>query len=409
MALDENTQQHKEELLTLTGEVLATEQYVAGSVICQHLSEIAPESVGIVKASLGGKGWLKKLLIGVNDIQQVHINGVDEPCFSSLGDALDKSLIDTSRSAAKGKGKGKGKAKGGVSPAFSAKGGELGRQPPHMAAVRAGGGDSSELLSSVIYEVLGGVEYLSGSKLTKELGDRAADLVNVVKASLGGKGWLKKFLASDAAVQLVEVPGVDEPCFALSGQPPSARLPLRGPKLAATRMPGAGPPAVPLNGRFALASHRPLGGKGATASQVLAAAILAKKRGGEQAGADVAKPAKRQRVESIPASFPQEKVEVIIATAVEILSNIEIQPGAQPRNVEGGFLEGSKLSTLLKEQAKSEVDDLMEEWQTEFGKDRDGRVGKGWMKLLLAKEPSITMIRVDGLDEPCFSLANPFG
>lgn len=433
------------------------------------------ESIKSSLGSKNGKGWLKALLPTDPRIQLVQIPSVDEPCFSVGGSASPAKLqrqLHPSRTPVakthaavsppvrpmhalpgpmKGKvfkpaslagkgmfGKGKPSNLGHVlQPAvpiprrlpYSAQQASFGHAkqpalPPPRRLMQSAPErrqdsatefplpeDAHELIA-LANDLLQAEEYLPGSKLSKLLQDHAPILAENARLALGGKGWLKRLFAADRSIQLVQVEGVDEPCFAIvvsaarKKLQPVAKAAAAAPKLPArssTPPPGGkgklaqgkGTPAPGGKGKPAQGKGTPApGGKGkpANSEQI----VSGKRKLDQNDSMESAKqPRLSTRMTGIPASFPQEEAEAIATAAVDILS----------QHLEQGFLEGSKLSKSLRELVPSSVNALMQAIEAEFGRGKEGKVGKGWLKMLFAESPMITQVTVERIDEPCFAIA----
>jgi len=68
-------------LLQLQVAMQAEPQYIVGNQLSTLLQKDHPELVASVKMALGGKGWLKNLLQLDERVQQVHVDGLGEPCW----------------------------------------------------------------------------------------------------------------------------------------------------------------------------------------------------------------------------------------------------------------------------------------------------------------------------------------
>jgi len=68
-------------LLQMQVAAQAEPQYIVGNQLSSLLQKDHPELVASVKTALGGKGWLKNLLQLDERVQQVHVDGLGEPCW----------------------------------------------------------------------------------------------------------------------------------------------------------------------------------------------------------------------------------------------------------------------------------------------------------------------------------------
>eukprot|EP00930_Biecheleria_cincta_P007271 TRINITY_DN108472_c0_g1_i1.p1 TRINITY_DN108472_c0_g1~~TRINITY_DN108472_c0_g1_i1.p1 ORF type:complete len:460 (+),score=86.98 TRINITY_DN108472_c0_g1_i1:92-1471(+) len=457
MALDVDCQ----DVIELAHAFLEGEEFLPGSKLSAILSESAAPQVETAKLSLGGKngkGWLKALLASDPRIQFVQIPGVDEPCYSVTGSSVTiKQQRQVSRAQPPLAKPPVGRPPAHLLQAPPAPHGskvfkptkfgqslqpavplprrlpnlvqplKLGQamqkatpahwklmqsspQPRQEPAMELELPEDAYELIALAQDLLQAEEYLPGSRLSKHLQEHSASQVESTKAALGGKGWLKKLFACVPGIELVQIEGVDEPCFSIVGStthPKQQRQPVAH---AAVRLPARlplRPPAWPPEGQDAaqlmhtrLPSH-PQGkgkhaqGKGKHAN--FERGVLGKRKLDQAAVSvqSVKQPRVSTKMTGIPATFPSEEADAICSAAIQTLSE----------HMERGFVEGSKLSKSVRELVPSSVEALMQAIEGEFGRDRDGRLGKGWLKLILAESPMISQVTVEGLDEPCFAIA----
>merc|ERR1712070_779051 len=58
--------------------------YMTGSNLNAIVAKQAPDAATLVKKAFKGKGWLKKLLAADPSIEEVNIEGKNEPCFKFI-------------------------------------------------------------------------------------------------------------------------------------------------------------------------------------------------------------------------------------------------------------------------------------------------------------------------------------
>jgi len=194
------------------------EAYLSGSHLSQVLRSREPIMVDNFVQILKGKGWLRKILSAVPDIEQVQgPAGKDEPCFA-LKDAADmfpeieasppaRASIFSSESTATEK----------TEKRFEKKI-EKPDEQPTLEKVRGGDAETlfQEVLNILEKAAEGGALWVEGSILSSVLRDRYPQLVQRVQHALGGKGWMRRLLGAAPGIEQVTVPSKDEPCFALA-------------------------------------------------------------------------------------------------------------------------------------------------------------------------------------------------
>lgn len=168
-----------------------------------------------VKISRPTKGWLKQLVAKDANITQIAIPGIDEPCY-----ALTRNLGTSAKVEKKRR---------------DEKAARVPRMPGAVDVVTKFGDFAMPVVHGeqyaqrrvrdLVVELLEEADgrdknYMEGGNLCATIGTKNPDIVACARASCGtgkrAKGWLKSLLGNDPRIDIVVVPGVDEPCYRLS-------------------------------------------------------------------------------------------------------------------------------------------------------------------------------------------------
>jgi len=302
--------------------------YLEGSHLSSLLTEVHPDYIQQVKEALGGKGWLKQLFKGDSRITNIMVHGKGEPCYCLTGRVPEFSSI--------------------IPP--TAGGGRVTVQQQAMPANMP----APEMLVEYAVDALHTVaEYIEGNKLSKILRDTVPGLAQAAPP----KGWLKKLLEGDPRVAMVDIPGINEPCYCLAV---NRHLALRYGALAQV---GVLPRVVPPPRRVASqARNRNM----------------------------------TERLERPPSVSAQEVLErlgnqdwAVLTNLAVTLLQMQVAMQAEPQ-----YIVGNQLSTLL----QKDHPELVASVKMALG-------GKGWLKNLLQLDERVQQVHVDGLGEPCWGLA----
>lgn len=404
----------------------AGKPYVQAAEILKSLGPELRDSVKAVQThcitKLGPqaqKSWLKLLLKTEPSIELVR-----EGCYRILG-----AQTPLSRTG----GAGIAPASMAAAAPVEASSSEVVAIPPELEEEA---GQILESVRSLLQAAdMEGQGFLTGAALSQTLSQQAelAPLVSAVKEGLARspavlstrtaerphKGWLKKVLSTDASIELVQPEGLDEPCFRLVG----ATSPLVNTASKTAKTAQARPGGKAKGGKAAVQQHAFKGksaGKGmgklmgmsfddawnmmlskaASMSGVdfsakpTAAQVLAGKGRGKNKGKA---PAMSVKHEQSTLSTPATVSELPPAAKGEAGRLLQTVKAALAGPDCPGYMAGSAISKLLSENSPQITSAAAVVRQT-FN-------GKGWLKKLLACEPEIESVAVDGVDEPCFRLS----
>lgn len=418
------------EELTIQGGVQGGGRLVQGLQNRGHLKPLIDEA----KTALGGKGWLKKLLEGEAGIELVA-ELINEPTFRLTGGRYSKASLPT--------------------------------RPPPAKAIPADAQEICQQLVESACAALEQAElgYLAGHMLVKHLSEDMPAEVEVARKALGsngGKGWLKALVAQTDLIEQIEVFDKGEPCYKLPGFEVEGSQAAAAPHVRAAAAPqvrnmgkggsGGKGKALARFGREAyVGPSRPagpavaamgamggMGGKGTDMSgmeafgkmcmqAMMQQSMMAMGGGGmnfmslmggggmDNGGSRSSMPQVNRSAKggkngvnsgkggnggaknaSAPANqrgqgptkmtaHVQEALVVLVAAAIVAVSELMGDEGA---------VQGNQLSKRLVE----EYPDAAQLVKEHFG-------GKGWVKKLVAMEPSLECVTVPGKDEPCYRLA----
>lgn len=336
-------------LTTLQQAKEEAEDFVEGNRISKVLHLEAADLVPAVRDALGKKGWLKKLFAREPAIEQVLVQGKDEPCFrlsdfppmpEHVGPSEPSDVSNVAKALARSKkpavassaGKGSGKAASAQSRTMQqAEQGWPGKAGKGAAAFGGFGG----------YDPFGFLNY-------------------------GGKAAFQAMWEAKGKAAFAGAYGK------AGAWPPMWGMPGGG---------GGGPPgksggaASASGGKGSQGSYsaNPGGGKGANSG------------GGKAAGAkgSAAAPAKSLTLSDADSWSAQRVLQVVIETLQQHWDS-------------DGWMEGNRLR-----KAAMEVD------PESVNKVKASLNGKGWLKKLLASEPTIECGQLAGKDEPCYRMRPP--
>jgi len=197
-------------LLEATVAILSSvPQYLEGNKLSEALKAQHPELVDLTRTSLGGKGWLKKLLERDARVGLVKVVGLYEPCYALTwkcagGTAVFHREQPPTAGAVRARG-----------PLGAHADGEVAGEASVLE--RIGGEDAAALgLAAVsVLEACPAQAYLEGSKIAERMKQLQPELVERVKTKLR-KGWLKAVLELEPRILPVEVEDRNEPCYRLN-------------------------------------------------------------------------------------------------------------------------------------------------------------------------------------------------
>eukprot|EP00929_Paragymnodinium_shiwhaense_P005289 TRINITY_DN10701_c0_g1_i2.p1 TRINITY_DN10701_c0_g1~~TRINITY_DN10701_c0_g1_i2.p1 ORF type:complete len:841 (+),score=241.97 TRINITY_DN10701_c0_g1_i2:78-2600(+) len=385
----------KRSLLQRTEEVLASssERYLTGAFLSKSLTGDMKSAVFSVREALGGKGWLKKLLAASEVVQRVAITGRDEPCYalktapmlpggaaaaaaaaledveqssehSSLEEAGQPGALEEGEAAAEPLGGGASAEEGALkteevaSSDLAALLPAAQQQQQQLEAIMpAAAADSVQLLPEQVaiqqhllqkaIELLCSAScgYMAGSVLSVMLSRSAPEEVENLKTAYGGKGWLKKMIATEPAIEQIELPSKAEPAYKMAHMLVSFDEPMQDP-CAHLRGPQEERGGEQLPDAFS--------SRDSSSSYLLVddAQLVASKR-----------------------AFLQRVKQVIMSS-------------------ERSCVPGAFITKFLLQ----EMRDTIEQLKVIYG-------GKGWLKRLAAEDSSIELVFEDGRGEPCYRVA----
>mmetsp|Transcript_35813 Transcript_35813/g.57051 ORF Transcript_35813/g.57051 Transcript_35813/m.57051 type:complete len:444 (+) Transcript_35813:102-1433(+) len=267
-----------------------------------------------------------------------------------------------------------------------------------------------------------GEEYCTGSALRTSLSPECdASVEAVAKAGSKSKGWIKLLLAQEPSIERVEVEGRGEPCYRLldplAEVKVTAKLKVKktqegltggyaakgmgwgsgmmgkmgkgyGMGMMGRMMAGMGC-GLGMMGKMGLMAGMAKGfatpalqydmkGSGKVKGNSKGK-NLSEKRSDDTKGASQ----ERASVAEVPPDLALERL-TVLSTLREALENMQ---------AETGFVTGSKLSQVATNSCPAEANKIKIALQ-----------GKGWVKKLLASDPSIELVTGTGFDEPCYRL-----
>jgi len=421
---------------------------IEGSRISKSLlaePSVAELALG-VKADLGGKGWMRKLVAGCTDIEYIDVQD-REPCFRLAALSGDPIELKSSEKEAE---------------EFNLPD-ELHEQAAKVI-VRA-----VEILTEAAEA---GEGFVAGSVIRNNLGAEFREISHAISEALGKqKGWLKKLLLTEPSIEQAQETGKGEPCFRLVGVEPArgaARVPktitankgkslgkgkdkapmfmekgkgkmprfmekgkgqfmdakgkgwMLGASMKGMYDPYSDPYCDPYS--FAYGGMDPYFTPGASKGYgkmfdpygpppLQYGAFGGRAKGchqeftkgckGKSKGASKTKGAKPQRS---PAELAEGGLLVGQKTMVMELPDECAAEGARVSQVvrgalltmqdeNGGYVEGNKLSKFATQQDPDSTAAVKKAF-----------LGKGWLKKLLSADPDVEQVTVEGKDEPCFRL-----
>jgi len=176
--------------------------YVAGSALSKLLRDFCPGPSEAVKNAFGGKGWIKRFVVTDPEIEAVAVPGVDEPCFRLAGSPGPQGGLKKKQNTA-----------ASAHPPKRMKQ-EVVVLPDHLTT------DATLLVAAAqstiaSYMMENGTAGCPGSKILSALADQS-DSIALIKAAFGGKGWMKQLFATQADIQSITMPGINEPCYGIA-------------------------------------------------------------------------------------------------------------------------------------------------------------------------------------------------